>query len=248
MSSVCTRVKFGELKGVERELGIGLMQMFCDLGPFQTFGTITVAPRHDRCGVSAMTMERLMLKEFRRRRFKAMGVRMAFGYFVENNTARPGTHGHFVTAAEPKGLRWAGVNSVGEYMIEKYGRFQTNKVNQGTTIGLAAYLAKYVSKELTDGHWGFVNFEKGDLELKDKPKKLRRMDDRCQAPAVAADVIMKWKKDQAAWNWQKGSGRKIRQHSGSRENGRANVRTHEVRAAGEKFGHFQQEVVYNNLK
>jgi hypothetical protein len=246
MIPVCDRVKFSELEGREKELAKGMVEMFIELGPFTTFGTITVAPRHDRCSVSAMTMERLMLKELRRRRFKGM----EFGYFVEKNKRRMGTHGHFVTANEPSELRWAGKdgNSVGEYMIEKYGRFQTAGVKCKTIFGLAAYLAKYCSKEHADGHWGFVNFEKRDLVLKNKPEKMRPMGDRCQAPAVAADVILKWKKDQAAWNWQKGVGRKIRQHSGTRENGRLNVRTREVKEAGEKFGHFEQTMVYNNAK
>lgn len=244
MIPVCDRVKFEDLNEREHEMAWGMVTMFEDLGPFQTFGTITVAPRHDRCGVSSMTMERLMLRELRKRRFKEMG----FGYFVENNKHRPGTHGHFVTANEPSDLRWAGDGSVGEMMIEKYGRFETRKVIGATKMGLACYLAKYCSKEHADGHWGFVNFDKRDFVLQNKPKKLRRMDDRCQAPAVAADVILKWQEDAAAWKWQKDSGRKIRQHSGTRENGRLNVRTHEVREAGERFGHFEQEMIYNNAK
>ena len=133
-------------------------------------------------------------------------------------------------------------------MIEKYGRFQTDRVKGETIFGLAAYLAKYCSKEHADGHWGFVNFEKRDLVLKNKPVKLRAMGDRDQAPAVGADELIRGLEEQAAWNWQKGVGRKIRQHSGTRENGRLNVRTREVKEAGEKFGHFEQTMVYNNAK
>lgn len=241
MIPVWKRIGFKELEGSERELGLGMVQMFCDLGPFTTFGTITVKPKHDRCGYAAHAMERLMLRLFKKRRFKGM----KFGYFVEKNKQRFGTHGHFVTANEPKKLRWAGKDSVGEMMIEKYGRFQTNKVNGECTFGLAAYLAKYCSKELADSHWGFVNF---NYQLQVQRVKPRPMKDRDPAPAVADSVITAWKENQKAWKWQKDSGRKIRMHSGTRENGRLNIRTHEVREAGAKFGHFEQELVYNNAK
>lgn len=244
MIPVLDRVKFEDLNEREHAMAWGMVTMFEDLGPFQTFGTITCRPRHDRCGVSSMTMERLMLKELRKRRFRDM----AFTYFVENNKHRPGTHGHFTTKGEPSDLRWAGEGSVGEMMIEKYGRFQTRKVVGATKFGLAAYLAKYCSKEHADGHWGFVNFNKRDLVLQNKPPKQRSMTDRCQAPAVTADEKIKALEDAAAWKWQKGVGRKIRQHSGTRENGRLNVRTYEVREAGERFGHFEQEMIYNNAK
>ena len=241
---VWKRIGFSELEGKQRDLAHGMIQMFCDLGPFQTFGTITVAPRHDRCGVSAHTMQRLMLRTFKKRRFKEM----KYAYFVEKNSQRFGTHGHFVTANEPEKLRWAGKNSVGEMMIEKYGRFQTNKVKSEVVFGLAAYLAGYCSKGLADGHWGFVNFEKPEFQLEVQSEKLRSMKDRDQAPVQDAGVIAAWKENQKAWNWMKDSGRKIRMHSGSRENGRLNIKTHEVRDAGERFGHFEQVEVYNNAK
>jgi hypothetical protein len=244
MKPVWKRIGLSELEGNERDLAVGMVQMFCDLGPFQTFGTVTVAPRHDRCGVSAQTMERLVLRLFKKRRFKGM----KFGYFIEKNKQRFGTHGHFVTVNEPEKLRWSGKNSVGEMMIEKYGRFQTNKVNGECTFGLAAYLAKYCSKEHADGHWGFVNFDKPDFELDVQSVKPRPMWDRDPAPSLGPDVIAAWKENQKAWKWKKDSGRKIRMHSGSRENGRLNIKTHEVREAGERFGHFEQVEVYNNLK
>jgi hypothetical protein len=191
--------------------------------------------------VSAHTMERLMLKVFRKRRFKGM----KFTYFVESNPNRPGTHGHFTTANEPSGLRWSGPNSVGEYMIEKYGRFQTKPVDCKTEIGLAAYLGKYCTKEHADGHWGFVGWDPREKEPK---PKLRSMSDKDPALVQAPEVIEAWKAQQVAWNWQKQTGRKIRQHSGSRENGRTNVRTFEVRVDGQRFGHFEQTEVYNNAK
>jgi len=93
-----------------------------------------------------------------------------------------------------------------------------------------------------------VNFDKPDFQLDVERVKLRPMSDRDEAPVLVPDVIEKWKEDQRAWNWMKGSGRKIRQHSGSRENGRLNIKTHEVREAGERFGHFEQVEVYNNVK
>ena len=237
MKPVWDRVEFGALTGRDKALGDGMLQMFCELGPFKTFGTITVEPRHDRCSVAAPTMEKIVMKTFRKRRFKGM----KFGYFIEANKQRPGTHAHFVTRDEPSGLRWAGENSVGEYMIERYGRFRTEKVNGQKTFGLAAYLAKYCSKELSDQHWGFHGWV---TEPKEKRTKLRAMWDKQEVKKMTSDEERKLKEMQRNWRWMKGEGNRIRQHRGDRENGRTNVKT----SYDSKEEVFKQEIVYNNLK
>ena len=241
MKPVWDRVEFRDLTGRDKALGDGMLQMFCDLGPFKTFGTITVEPRHDRCSVKAATMEKIVLKTFSRRRFKGM----KFGWFIEANKQRPGTHAHFVTCNEPPALRWAGPDSVGEFMIERYGRFRTEGVNGKKTFGLAAYLAKYCSKELADSHWGFKGWGGSDPEKSSESKqKQRPFKDRDLAPIWDQEIIQQWKANQRAWNWKKDAGSKIRQHTGDRENGRTNVRT----AYDSKKEVFTQEIVYNNLK
>ena len=237
MKPVWDRIEFDDLTGRDKDLAHGMLQMFCDLGPFKTFGTITVAPRHDRCTVAAATMEKIVLKTFKARRFKGM----KFGWFIEANKQRPGTHAHFVTRDEPPALRWAGPDSVGEFMIERYGRFRTEKVNGHKTFGLAAYLAKYCSKELADSHWGFKGW--GETKKERRPK-MRGMKDLDPAPIHAPEEIQKSREIAAAWRWQKGAGREIRQHSGSRENGRLNIKT----SYDEKLEVFTQVEVYNNLK
>lgn len=237
MKPVWDRIEFRDLSGRDKELGDGMLQMFCDLGPFKTFGTITVEPRHDKCSVAAPTMEKIVLKTFRKRRFKGM----KFGWFIEANKQRPGTHAHFVTRDEPPALRWAGPDSVGEYMIERYGRFRTEGVNGKKTFGLAAYLAKYCSKELADSHWGFKGWQ---TEQKEKRPKLRGFKDKDAAPIHEPEIIQAWKENQNAWKWQKDAGRKLRQHTGDRENGRTNVRT----SYDSTEEVFKQEIVYNNLK
>lgn len=241
MKPVWERIHIHELKGKDKELGQGMISMFADLGPFKTFGTITVAPKHDRCSVAAAAMAKICLRVFRKRRFNGM----KFGYFIEKNKTRMGTHAHFVTKDEPKDLRWAGENSVGEYMIERYGRFQTKKVDGTMTFGLAAYLAKYCSKELADQHWGFHGWHD---EPKEKRPKLRAMWDKQEVPNLTSTEIEEAKRIQKGWRWMKTAGREIRQHSGVRENGRTNVRTYEVRTDPKCPGEFKQELVYNNKK
>lgn len=239
--NVLRRFKFDELTGKDKELGEGMLQMFCDLGPFKTFGTITVAPKHDRCKVAAPSMEKIVKGLFRKRRFKGM----KFGYFVEANKQRSGYHAHFVTKDEPSDLRWAGKGSVGEFMIERFGRFETQKINGEKTFGLAAYLAKYCSKELADQHWGFIGW---NPEPKERRPKMRAMWDKQEVIKLTSTDLQKWKRIQSDWKWMKSAGREIRQHSGSRENGRTNVRTKEVRPDPKTPGPFIQEIVYNNLK
>jgi hypothetical protein len=241
MKQVWDRIEFRDLTGKDKELGDGMLQMFCDLGPFKTFGTITVAPKHDRCKVAAGSMEKIVLRTFRKRRFKGM----KFGYFIEANKQRPGTHAHFVTKDEPSDLRWAGEGSVGEFMIERYGRFESQKVDGKKTFGLAAYLAKYCSKELADQHWGFHGWYE---EPQERRPKLRAMWDKQEVIKLTSTDLQKWERIQQDWKWMKSAGSKIRQHSGSRENGRTNVRTYEVREDPKVPGHFEQEIVYNNLK
>lgn len=235
MKPVWDRVDFSVLTGRDKDLAHGMLEMFCDLGPFKTFGTITVEPRHDRCSVAARTMEKIVLKMFKARRFK--GVK--FGWFIEANKTRPGTHAHFVTRDEPSALRWAGPDSVGEFMIERYGRFRTERVNGDKTFGLAAYLAKYCSKELADSHWGFKGW--GEQKTERRPR-LRGMKDLDAAPIQDPEDVQTARAIQAAWRWQKGAGSKIRQHQGGRENGRLNIRT----SYDSKKEVFTQVDVYNN--
>lgn len=241
MKSIWERTKFEHLTEKEKKLGHGMVEMFMQLGPFKTFGTISVAPKHDRCKVAAAAMEKIVLRTFRKRRFG----KMKFGYFIESNKNRPGTHAHFVTKDEPSDLRWAGAGSVGEYMIERYGRFQTAKVNGEKTFGLAAYLAKYCSKELSDQHWGFHGWID---EVKEKAPKLRAMWDVDPAPPMSRETKKSLRRDAMEWKRMKWAGRLIRQHASSRENGRTNVRTFEVREDPKVPGEFKQELVYNNLK
>lgn len=234
MSAVWDRIKFRDLTGKDKELGEGLLTMFCEYGPFQTFGTITVEPRHDRCGASAAQMEKIIHRLFRKRRFKGM----KYNFFIEDNKLRIGTHGHFCTANEPKDLRWT---KVWEYVHERYGRFQTTGVNGAKTFGLAAYLAKYCSKELSDSHWGFVGW--GETE-KEKRPKLRPKWDKDPAPIQDPEDVQALRENAAAWKWQKDAGSKIRQHAGDRENGRLNIKT----SYDSKAEVFTQEEVYNNWK
>lgn len=224
------------LKGKELALGWGMVEMFTQLGPFKTFGTITVAPKHDNCKVAAAGMEKIVMRVFRKRRFKGM----KFGYFIEANKTRPGTHAHFVTRDEPEGLRWTLVH---KYMLERYGRFETQKVNGEKTFGLAAYLAKYCSKELADQHWGFHGWLP---VIKEKRPKLRGFKDKQPAPPMSREEKKKLRREAMEWKRLKWSGRLIRQHGPSRENGRTNVRTYETQKEG--LGEFKQEVVYNNKK
>lgn len=237
MKPVWDRIEFRDLTGRDRELGDGMLTMFCDLGPFKTFGTITVEPRHDRCSVAAATMEKIVLKTFKARRFKGM----KFGWFIEANKQRPGTHAHFVTRDEPPALRWSGPDSVGEFMIERYGRFRTEGVNGAKTFGLAAYLAKYCSKELADSHWGFKGW--GETKSERRPK-LRPKWDKDPAPIQDPEDVQALRENAAAWKWQKDAGSKIRQHKGDRENGRLNIKT----SYDSKEEVFTQEEVYNNWK
>jgi hypothetical protein len=241
MKPVWDRIDFRDLTGRDKALGDGMLQMFCDLGPFKTFGTITVEPRHDKCSVAAPTMEKIVLKTFSRRRFKGM----KFGWFIEANKQRPGTHAHFVTRDEPAALRWSGPDSVGEFMIERYGRFRTEGVDGKKTFGLAAYLAKYCSKELADSHWGFKGWIEHLITDQEVGRpKLRGMKDKDPAPIQDPEEVQALRETAKAWNWQKSAGREIRQHSQSRENGRTNVRT----SYDSKEEIFKQEIVYNNLK
>jgi hypothetical protein len=207
MKPVWSRVEYEALTAT-REVAIAkaMVEMFFELGPFTTFGTITVRPRHDGdAGPSAHAMAKIIKRVFTKRQFKGM----KFGFFVEKNKFRGGTHCHFVTKDEPKDLRWT---KVWEYMHERYGRFQTAGVNADITFGLAAYLAKYCSKELSDAHWGFVGWEEKEAENTVKTR-LRPMWDRDPAPEMSRDELRALRREGMDWRFQREAKKRLRIHT-----------------------------------
>lgn len=152
------------------EYGRGMLEMLIKNSPWQTFGTMTVAPSYggreldEQSGMSSEAMKKLMFKFFSRRPLRSVKYFWVIErHFPERFGGKGGTHAHFLTKDE-KGINW---RKCWKWWHETkgYGRFETRRVNYDKILKLAAYLSKYCVKDAASSDWGQERFGPTPLVL-----------------------------------------------------------------------------------
>lgn len=156
------------------ETGIAFRELFRELQPWMTYGTLTVRPGFGErvvSGVSQEAMTRLVHKFFARRCMREIKYFWCVEkHLSEEYGGKGGTHAHFVTGPMDRGGRkfwrrqwewW--------FALRGYGFFRTVPVNDAHTQKLAAYLSKYLSKDTKTCGWGLARF----AQLRNDPPAIK---------------------------------------------------------------------------
>ena len=200
--------------------GRGMMEMFIRNSPWQTFGTLTVRPDYGnripskQSGMSSDAMKRLVSKLFGKRKLR----NIKYLWVIEKHLpacygGKGGTHAHFLTKDEPTDDAWKnrGWKRAWHWWheVKGYGTMRTLPVNYDKMSRLAAYLAKYCSKDAVNSDFRFERFTKPEITL------VSKRDEGVESVAEDSDEYHSLLRETLDW------GRKNMGHAGARRGGSA---------------------------
>ena len=205
---------------IKEDYARALEVMFYSMTPWQTFGTLTVRPDYgnriesEQTGMSSDAMKKVLHKMFSKRKLR----NIKYFWAIEKNLGaefggKGGTHAHFVTKDEPTDDAWKnrGWKRAWHWWheVKGYGTMRTLPVNYDKMSRLAAYLAKYCSKDAVNSDFRFERFTKPEITL------VSERDPGVESVAEDSDEYHSLLRETLDW------GRKNMGHAGARRGGSA---------------------------
>ncbi len=129
---------------LQTELGRGVQEMLLPHLPWETFCTLTTA---EICSVERM--RKIIYRTFELHR-PLKGC--SYFYCLEEFKNRLGVHAHVLVKGAPPTHKWT---KTWKWYYDKYGVFQSQRMNADDHFKACAYVTKYCSKDLGEGTWGF---------------------------------------------------------------------------------------------